>query len=1101
MHVQDEIKLQYIIEGSNLGTWEWNVQTGEARFNARWAEIVGYTLEELAPIDINTWTRLAHPDDLKRSWRLLERHFAGELPYYEFETRMLHKQGHWVWVHDRGKVIEWTADGRPLWMFGTHTDVTQLIQDREQHAELQRFFDISPILMAIIDEQNHFWQINRSWQTVLGYTEATLAQIDWQDLLHPDDRLMLERRAENLIFEDLSTSMMVRLRHADGHYRIFEWFMQTHGKWLYATGRDVTERITDRKKLEQDLKMREKHLQLLQKRDITVNEFLDLALKDVIEFTGSEIGYIFLYDEETEAFNLHSWSDSVMAECQIKDQSRLYYLCKVGLWGEVVRKRQPIIINDYHSPHPQKNGYPAGHIEIRNFISIPVFQEGRIVAVVGAANKVSDYQKEDILNLRLLMKTVWSHVEQLKAQELILQGREDFLKFASQIPGMLYQFEITPSGNARVHFATDSIQEILGCTPEAVREDFALVLQAFHPDDRARVQVAISESAKQLVPFQIEFRVVLPGQPLRWILAKATPERKPDGTVLFHGFSTDITRTKQTEASLKSEHDLLTTTLMSMGEGIVLAKLSGAILLLNAAAEKISGFRLEDIVDHDFNEVFQIYDVNTGSRVAGFVSRLVQSGEQVSRSARFDLLRSDGEKVRLSANVALVQSADQDEMNVVISFRDISKEHELESQIEGFLNVNIDMLAIGDREGCLLRVNRKFEEVLGYRAAELVGQNVITFVHPDDLHITLEALSAVQMEDAAPGYVNRFRSKDGTYRYIEWNSTPAIGQFVYISARDITKTRLLEEQLREQANRDELTGLFNRHYLELIIDDSLHHADRYDEPLSILLLDIDHFKQVNDTYGHPVGDELLRSVARTIAGSVREADFVIRIGGEEFIVLLPRTDLQGALLVAEKIRQAIAANPLPAVGVRTASLGVAEHIRYESFLHWYRRVDGALYQAKQSGRNRSVASQGDEQLPLTGQGLEWHQDWECGNDEIDRQHQEMFLYGNRLLNLIYSASDQASIIRQLDILIDHIAKHFGAEIRLLKRIGYPNADHHASLHADLVAKVTHIKADYVAGKVKGSAFFSFMLDEVILGHMIEEDMLFFPYLKSGTLKG
>ena len=118
MHRQDETKLQYIIEGSNLGTWEWNVQTGEAHFNARWAEIVGYTLDELASIDINTWTRLAHPDDLKRSGQILERHFAGELPYYEFETRMQHKQGHWVWVHDRGKVIEWTADGKPLWMFG-----------------------------------------------------------------------------------------------------------------------------------------------------------------------------------------------------------------------------------------------------------------------------------------------------------------------------------------------------------------------------------------------------------------------------------------------------------------------------------------------------------------------------------------------------------------------------------------------------------------------------------------------------------------------------------------------------------------------------------------------------------------------------------------------------------------------------------------------------------------------------------------------------------------------------------------------------------------------------------------------------------------------
>ncbi|MGP6086311.1 EAL domain-containing protein [Antarctobacter jejuensis] len=113
-------RLQSCLEGTNAGTWEWNVQTGETRFNERWAEIVGYRLEELRPISIDTWLTLAHPDDLERSGDALQRHWDGETNYYDLEARMRHRDGHWVWVHDRGRVFTWTEDGKPEWMFGTH---------------------------------------------------------------------------------------------------------------------------------------------------------------------------------------------------------------------------------------------------------------------------------------------------------------------------------------------------------------------------------------------------------------------------------------------------------------------------------------------------------------------------------------------------------------------------------------------------------------------------------------------------------------------------------------------------------------------------------------------------------------------------------------------------------------------------------------------------------------------------------------------------------------------------------------------------------------------------------------------------------------------
>ncbi len=139
----ERMRLSRIIKGTNLGTWEWNIQTGETIFNDRWAEIIGYTLKELAPVSIETWSNFVHPDDLKVSNVMLERHFKGESDFYDLEYRMKHKDGRWIWVLDRGCVSSWTDDGKPLLMFGTHQDITErkLAEDAllKQMDDLKRF--------------------------------------------------------------------------------------------------------------------------------------------------------------------------------------------------------------------------------------------------------------------------------------------------------------------------------------------------------------------------------------------------------------------------------------------------------------------------------------------------------------------------------------------------------------------------------------------------------------------------------------------------------------------------------------------------------------------------------------------------------------------------------------------------------------------------------------------------------------------------------------------------------------------------------------------------------------------------------------------------
>ncbi len=130
--LRERARLASILEGTHAGTWEWDVQTGDYRCSERWAEMLGWTLAELAPLTGQTWLELAHPDDIGRVGKLLEKHFSGELSYYAAELRLRHRQGHWVWVQDRGRVASWLPDGRPGTMAGTQMDISV-----RKHAEAE----------------------------------------------------------------------------------------------------------------------------------------------------------------------------------------------------------------------------------------------------------------------------------------------------------------------------------------------------------------------------------------------------------------------------------------------------------------------------------------------------------------------------------------------------------------------------------------------------------------------------------------------------------------------------------------------------------------------------------------------------------------------------------------------------------------------------------------------------------------------------------------------------------------------------------------------------------------------------------------------------
>lgn len=166
-------RMEIILKGADLGTWHWDVETGEVTFDARWAEMLGFRLDEIEG-HVRTWERLIHPDDVQRVRDTLNAHLEGRTPFYDCEHRLRHKGGHWIWVLDRGKVVERASDGRPLVATGTHLDVTArhaaAERLRQSEERFRAFMNHSPSYIFAKDMAGRYILANRSYLDLFGYS-------------------------------------------------------------------------------------------------------------------------------------------------------------------------------------------------------------------------------------------------------------------------------------------------------------------------------------------------------------------------------------------------------------------------------------------------------------------------------------------------------------------------------------------------------------------------------------------------------------------------------------------------------------------------------------------------------------------------------------------------------------------------------------------------------------------------------------------------------------------------------------------------------------------------------------------------------------------
>lgn len=598
---------------------------------------------------------------------------------------------------------------------------------------------------------------------------------------------------------------------------------------LQETNRALENEIAEHKWVDNESMKNEVRLQrlvdILQHPSETIQEFLDYSLTQSIRLTHSQIGYIYHYDEERKEFILNTWSEEVMKECAVEKQQTCYELDKTGIWGEAVRQRRPIMINDFKASHPLKKGYPEGHVQLVRFLTVPIFKNEQIVGVIGLANKDTDYNETDVLNVTLLMEAVWTVTDRMKAEEALYESKARYDELVRRIPVGIYTVRVQITGELKFEYCSEKFCEILGLDEQEVLRSAQTVYSAIYPDDRASLEEGNRLAAAAQKPFRWEGRSALQGN-IHWIRIESEPMVLPNGESVWNGVVFDITEQKQAEEKLK----------------------------------------------------------------------------------------------------------------------------ESEERFKALHNASFGGIAIHDK-GVIIECNQGLSEISGYALEEIIGMDGLLLIAPNFRELV--------RKNIAEGYEKSYEAfglrKNGEIFPIqlEGRNIPYKGKMIRaVEFRDISEKKKMEDELKELAIKDQLTGLFNRRKIDEVLVEESKQAERHHQDLAIIMADIDMFKLVNDQHGHQVGDQVLSMVTKILGSGIRKTDILGRWGGEEFMIICPDTDLTGATVLAEKLRKMVETHEFEAVGRKTCSFGIAQLRKEETIDALLLRSDMALYRAKERGRNR-----------------------------------------------------------------------------------------------------------------------------------------------------
>ncbi|MGC9457392.1 MAG: PAS domain S-box protein [Halothiobacillaceae bacterium] len=508
-------RVQGILYGTGVGTWEWNVQTGEVVFNRRWAEILGYRLEELEPVSIRTWERLAHPDDLAASEQALEKHFSGQATHYELESRMRHKDGSWIWVLDRGRVVEWDNQGRPLRMSGTHQDITErkrLEQALRERENLFRtlFRNLPDGILLIDPDTRRPVQFNMAACRMLGYDEAEFARLTLADIDTRESADEMSARIARLR-EGSEESFQARHRHRDGHtipVQVTVRRVEIDGHlFMLAVFRDLTQLSEAQKAYRELLGRFEKLAQLLPGVIYQYQLLPDgracfpYASEGVRQIYGVEPAAI--AEDAGPVFEVLLDEDSERVSASITESAR-----HLTVWHD-----------RYRVQHPER-----GLIWVEGHATPERLEDGSV----------------------LWHGYIFDITERKQIEDELEASEQRFRQFAEVIDLV---FWIRTAD--RMEYISPGYERIWGRSVDSLYSDPNSFVGAILPEDRPRVIEAMQRENSGGENFDETYRIRRPDGRIRWVHAHSFA--LPGGDCpRFTGIATDITEQVEASQALES---------------------------------------------------------------------------------------------------------------------------------------------------------------------------------------------------------------------------------------------------------------------------------------------------------------------------------------------------------------------------------------------------------------------------------------------------------------------------------------------------------------------------------------------------------------------
>lgn len=543
-------------------------------------------------------------------------------------------------------------------------------------------------------------------------------------------------------------------------------------------------------------------------------------------------------------------------------------------------------------------------------------------------------------------------------------------------------FRVGPDGVRR--YASPAALTVIGYDPAELIGTQAM--ETIHPEDRRGVWEVIQRLiGGEVTPFAIYRQLHKDGHYV-WLEASYHLIRDPVSGEPVEMVSNvrDISRRRRAEVEaieaarrVRESHRLLSMTESVAHVGHWRFDIASTTIVWSDEVFRIHGLPPGEQVS--LARAIGFYHPDDQDRVTAQINRAIATGEGMEFAAR--IVRSDGDIRHVVSRAQTEQAPDGRVVCIFGIFQDVTRQTKTEAALregEAYYRLLAEnatdlIFRIGD-DGCFSYVSPSIEALTGFTVAETIGQTAASAIHPEDWPRVAATMEVLRSGGASQGIVAyRRQRKDGQWRWLEANGRlshdlagTGVGEIVGV-ARDISDRKQFEQQLvdarlaaerdaseaRLIAATDELTGLASRRLFMTRLGSEIRTAQSAGTPLSVAVFDVDHFKRVNDRFGHGVGDAVLRAVADTGVRMVRGQDLVGRIGGEEFAILMPGTPIEAAVAVGERLRAAIEGcgdrTGLPPV---TVSIGVAAHRDGDDAGTLLGAADGALYVAKAGGRNR-----------------------------------------------------------------------------------------------------------------------------------------------------